>query len=326
MKQLKKCLQVSKFSTVFVLILLLMGPITLKAQTYDKPGNIACPFLKMSPTPRGEALGAAAIAITNDAGAVFSNPAGLMNIANFDAEIGRTNMPAGLHLSYFSFAKKFGHHAVAISMLGFATDDMKVRTVLQPQGTGETFYVGHYAYGLTYSRNYTDKFKVGFTGKILNLNMVSGVFDEVSWSGDIGLQYHSDLPGFLTGTIIAVSIRNFGPQITYIKEGYGLPLIYTIGVAKPITSLFADRDKLYLAVNWNKSVDEKEKAQIGVEYNFNNILALRAGYKINSGEQDLTLGAGFNTNIGTRQMRFSYSYTPFGMIGDIQKFALGFSF
>ncbi len=307
------------FSIIFII------PGSLKAQTYDKPGNSACPFLKMAPTPRGEALGAASIAIVDDAGAVFSNPAGLMNITNSDIEVGRTNMPAGIGLSYFSFAKKFGHHAIAISMLSFATDDMKVRTVLQPEGTGEEFYSGQHAYGLTYARNYTDKFKVGFTAKLLSLNIVSGMYDEVSWCGDIGLQYHSDLPGLLTGTIIAVSIRNFGPQITYVSEGYGLPLLYTIGAARPIENIFSDNDKLFVAVNWNKSVDEQEKAQIGLEYNYSNIISLRTGYKFNSGEQSITFGTGFMTKVLERQLRINYSYTPFGMIGDIQKFSLGFS-
>ncbi len=311
---------------IFIVFLLFVGFRSLSAQTYDKPGNTACPFLKMSPTPRGEAMGAASIAIVDDAGAVFSNPAGLMNISGGDMDVGRTSMPAGISLSYLSVARKFGHHAIGLSVLGFGTDDMKVRTVLQPEGTGETFYVGHYAYGLTYARNYTDKFKVGFTAKLLNLNMVSGVFNEVSWSGDIGLQYHSDLPGMLTGTIIAVSIRNFGPQITYVSEGYGLPLIYTIGAAKPIENIITDNDKLFIAINWNKSVDEQEKAQIGLEYNLKNMIALRSGYKFSSGEQGLTFGAGLSTNLMSRTLRFNYSYTPFGLIGDIQKFSLGFSF
>lgn len=321
----KRTNTLKKIRSLAVLILLII-PTIIFAQTYDKPGNTSAPFLKIVPTPRGEAMGAAVIGLTDNAAAVFSNPAGLMNITGNDMEFGHTNMPAGIGLSYFSFARKiFGHHAVAISFLGLTTDDMKVRTPLQPEGTGEYFSVGNFAYGITYARDYTDKFRVGFTARLLSLN-VSDMYNELSWSGDIGLQYDSDLPGLLEGTIIAVTIRNFGPQITYAKEGYGLPLNYTIGATRPVYNIFSDNDRLALAVNWNKCVDEQEKAQFGMEYSFNDIIALRCGYKFESGEQGATFGLGLNHNILTRKMRFGYSFTPFGMIGSIHKFSLGLGF
>ncbi len=310
---------------VFVLVFAI--PVLTQAQTYDKPGNTSAPFLKMMPTPRGEAMGSAIIGLADNAAAVFSNPAGLMNIPSADMEFGYTSMPAGIGLSYFSFAKKFaGHHAVAISLLALTTDEMKVRTPLQPEGTGEYFSVGHYAYGLTYARNYTDKFKVGFTAKLLSLNMMGDVFSEISWSGDLGLQYNSDLPGILEGTIIAVTIRNFGPQITFAKEGYGLPLNYTIGATRPVHGVFTNNDRLALAVNWNKSVDEQEKAQVGMEYSYNNLIDLRCGYKFLSGEQGATFGVGLSNTLKGSKMRFGYSFTPFGIIGSIHKFSLGFGF
>ncbi|MBN2279108.1 MAG: PorV/PorQ family protein [Candidatus Marinimicrobia bacterium] len=314
------------FSVVGLLMvaLIAMLPGVLQAQTYDKPGNTTEAFLKMMPTPRGEAMGSAIIGLADNAAAVFSNPAGLMNINSADMEFGHTSMPAGVGLSYFSFAKKLGHHAIAISLLALTTDEMKVRTPLQPEGTGEYFSVGKYAYGLTYARNYTDKFKVGFTARLLNLHMVSDMYSELSWSGDIGLQYNSALPGILEGTIIAVTIRNFGPQVTYAKEGYGLPLNYTIGATRPVYGLFTENDRLALAINWNKCVDEQEKAQIGVEYSYNSLIDLRCGYKFSSGEQGATFGMGLSNTMMGKQMRFGYSFTPFGIIGSIHKFSLGF--
>ena len=314
-----------RIAGLIIFSMVVMLPMVVQGQTYNKPGNTAAPFLKMTPTARGEAMGSAIIGLADNAAAVFSNPAGLMNIASTDMEFGHTTMPAGIGLSYFSFAKKIaGHHAIAVSLLALGTDEMKVRTPLQPEGTGEYFSVGHYAYGLSYARDYTDKFKVGFTAKLLNLNMVSEMYSEVSWSGDIGLQYNSALPGILKGTIIAVSIRNFGPQITFAKEGYGLPLNYTIGATRPIYGIFTENDRLAIAINWNKCVDEQEKAQLGLEYRYNNLIDLRCGYKFQSGEQGATFGMGLKNNLMNKQMRFGYSFTPFGIIGSIHKFSMGF--
>jgi len=324
MKHKQNIFQVKKAIYLFALLFGLFAFQNLQAQTYNKPGNTAASFLKMSPTPRGESMGSAVIGITDDASAVFSNPAGLMNIQNMNIQFGRTNLPANIGLTYSSVAKKVGnHHAFALSVLGLTTDEMKVRTPLQPEGTGQTFHSGQYAFGLTYARDYTDKFKVGFTARILDLNIVSGMYSQTSWSADIGLQYHSALPGLLEGTIIAVAIRNFGPQITYAKEGYGLPLNYVIGAAKPIEGLFFENDKMHLAANWNKALDEKEKAQVGMEYIFNDLLELRFGYKFASGEQGFSTGLGVKQQIMQRELVFRYAFSPFGVIGNVHRFSLG---
>jgi hypothetical protein len=324
MKQKKNVFQAKKNFYLFAIILVLLATAGLQAQTYNKPGNTSVSFLKMSPTPRGEAMGSAIIGIVDDASSVFSNPAGLMNISNMDIQFGRTSLPADIALNYSSIAKRFGtHHVFALSVLGLRTDEMKVRTPLQPEGTGQTFHSGQYAFGLSYARNYTDKFKVGFTGRILDLNIVSGMYKQTSWSADIGLQYHSALPGILEGTIIAVAIRNFGPQITYAKEGYGLPLNYVIGAAKPVEGIFFENDKMHLAANWNKALDEKEKAQVGMEYIFDNMLEFRCGYKFASGQQGFSTGMGVRQEVMQRELVFRYAYSPFGVIGNIHRFSIG---
>lgn len=324
---MKNKLDIFKSKIIIFLFILLAGNFftqNLQAQTYNKPGNTAVSFLKMSPSPRGEAMGSAVIGIVDDASAVFSNPAGLMNIENMNIQFGRTGMPADIALNYSSFAKRFGsHHVFAISVLGLTTDEMKVRTPLQPEGTGETFHSGQYAFGLSYARNYTDKFKVGFTARLLDLNIVSGMYRKTSWSADIGLQYHSALPGLLKGTIIAVSISNFGPQITYAKEGYGLPLNYVLGAARPIENIFTNNDKMHLAVNWNKALDEKEKAQVGLEYIYANTLEFRCGYKFASGQQGFSTGIGTKQKLMDKDFTFRYAFSPFGVIGNIHRFSMG---
>jgi len=324
MKYKQKYFHLKRTIFLFVVIFGFFVLEDLQAQTYNKPGNTSVSFLKMSPTPRGAAMGSAVIGIVDEASAVFSNPAGLMNIQDTDLQFGRTEMPAGISLNYSSVAKKFGdHHVFALSVLGLTTDEMKVRTPLQPEGTGETFHSGQYAFGLSYARDYTDQFKVGFSAKILNLNIVSGMYSKTSWSADIGLQYDSNLPGIMEGTIIAATVQNFGPQITYAKEGYGLPLNYVLGAVKPIKNIFTNSDKIHLAANWSKPLDEKEKAQIGLEYIYANIFELRGGYKFATGQQGFSTGFGVRKKLLQKNLTFRYAFSPFGVIGSVHRFSLG---
>ncbi len=45
--------------------------------------------------------------------------------------------------------------------------DELVRTVDQPEGTGEFFSAGDIAVGLSYARNLTDRFSIGFSAKYI---------------------------------------------------------------------------------------------------------------------------------------------------------------
>ena len=44
-------------------------------------------------------------------------------------------------------------------------DEMDVRTIEMPEGTGEHFKAGGMAIGLSYARSLTDQFSIGFNAK-----------------------------------------------------------------------------------------------------------------------------------------------------------------
>ncbi len=49
---------------------------------------------------------------------------------------------------------------------------MKVRTPLQPDGTGETFYAGNYKFGLSYARFLTDRVTFGGTLNFVHMSLL----------------------------------------------------------------------------------------------------------------------------------------------------------
>jgi hypothetical protein len=54
-----------------------------------------------------------------------------------------------------------------------------------------------------------------------------------------------------------------------------------------------------------------------------NILSLRAGYRLNVDEQDISLGAGVVTSIDVVSLALDYGYSAFGRLGGVHRLTLG---
>jgi hypothetical protein len=61
---------------------------------------------------------------------------------------------------------------------------------------------------------------------------------------------------------------------------------------------------------------------LGLEYQWNKMLFLRGGYKINIDEQDFTFGAGFTVPISIAQFTLDYSFTNFSRLGSAHRFSI----
>ncbi len=299
-------------------IIFLSVVFSLKAQTFNKPGVTSLQFIKIGVSARAEGMGQSVAAFIDDASAAYYNPSGLMNVKGNDFVVSHTFMPANVGLSFMSYTRRLtDYDAVAVSVIALRTDDMKIRTVLQPEGTGQSFHVADYAFGIHYAHDFTYDLKIGFTFRYVFLNIVSGMYSKGSWTADIGIQYITNLHGILSGLRIGMVVANFGPEIKYINESYGLPLRYTVGVSKPVE--INEYHHLLFGLDWVKSIDEKQKAQIGVEYNFGGFLFVRAGYKFASDAQSWSGGLGVSKEFVSTKINVDYAYGDFGALGNIHR-------
>jgi len=304
-----------------VCAILMYLTIPAMSQTYNKPGGTGAQFLKLGVTARAEALGQAIVAEISDATAVFYNPAGINNIQNMNFAAGYTQMPANVTLSFFCGGFSIANdQTLAVSVLALRTDEMLVRTILRPEGTGEKFEVANYAFGLTYARTLTDKLKLGLTARYLWMNLVSGIFTQHSWSADLGIQYETDLPGVFKGLELGVAVMNFGSDVKYIHEGFGLPLRYTVGISKPFE--IAGDSQVVFGINWTKLIDEEQKTQLGLEYKYDNFIMLRGGYKFVSDAQSWSMGLGIVPKIAEKTVMLDYAYSDFDILGQLHRVSL----
>jgi hypothetical protein len=295
---------------------LIFIPAFLFAQ-YDRPGSTDAQFLKIGISPRGTAMGDAFIAVVNGAEATYYNSAMLVWTKGTDIVFNHNQWFAGIKHEFAAVSMNFGDvGAVGISVTGLYTDEMKVTTPLQPEGTGETFYAGNYRFGLTYSRFLTDRVSFGVTGSLIHMSLYKN-FSAGAAALDIAAQYASDFHGFKFG----MQIINFGSNIQYVNESYPLPTSFVFGFG--INALEFEDQTVLMSFSAAKPNEGRPQAQLGTEWQFQNMFFLRGGYKVNHSVANYAFGGGVRLDLSGYTVRVDYSYSNFLLLGAAHR--VGFS-
>ncbi len=315
----------------------------------SKRGTTAASFLSISEGAKATAMGSAFVAVSDDQSAFFWNPAGLAKIDGVGVMFDHTDWLADVAYNYIAASYNLGGMGtVGFSFLSSSYGDMKVTTVDAPNGTGQIFTASDIAFSLGYAMNLTDNFAIGFNPKIIYQSIWEA--SAVGFAMDLGVQYRTPFDGIMLG----MSISNFGTKmqmqgnttlVTYdpdltttgnngkipanlSTDYWSLPLNFRVGLAySPIST---DNNKLTIAVDALHPSDNYESVNIGGEYVFHNIIAIRGGYKslfLQDSEESFALGFGLKQILlGNIAVKLDYAYQNFGRLNNIQKFTLGISF
>lgn len=332
--------------TTTLLACALAAPATF-GQSLAKTGTTAAAFLKMGVGPRAIGMGGAFTATANDVSSAYWNPGGLANVYNREAMFNHTRWFADVNYDYASFAlgiPEFGTLSASVAVVSM--DEMEVRTETQPTGTGEMFDAGDMAIGLSYARNLTDQFSIGFTAKYIRQHIWHE--SAAGMALDIGALYRIPV---LNELRIGASISNFGTKmkmegrdalvITQTGAGggnqmntaleleeYDLPLLFRFGLA--VDAIKTSSARVTAAVDAIHPNDNTESVNSGIEFAWNDILFLRGGYKSlfeRDTEQGMTLGVGLHYKLSDLvQVKVDYAYQDFGRLTNVQYFALAVEF
>ncbi len=192
------------------------------AQT-TKTGTTAAQVLKFNVGPRAIGMGGAFTSISDDITSLYWNPGGSAAIQSNEAFFNHTSLYADIRHDYAAFATNlsgFGTIGAFVSMMSM--DEMLVRTIDRPEGTGEYFNFSAMVIGLNYSRYLTENFSIGFNAKYINESLWH--MSAAGFAVDIGTVYR--IP-FLNETRIAASISNFGTKMQ--MSGRDVTIVYPSG-------------------------------------------------------------------------------------------------
>jgi len=329
-----------------VLFLSLMACVAL-SQNLTKTGTTAAPFLKIGVGPRAVGMGGAFTATANDITAMYWNPGGLAGLVTNEATFNHVKWFADISVDYAAVSFHLGEFGTLGAFVNVESmDDMLVRTEANPEGTGEHFGAGAFAAGVSYARNLTDRFSIGF-----NVKFVSEYIWNMSANGvalDIGTIYRIPI---LNEFRIGASISNFGTKMkmsgrdnlyiisptgsagnllsSYVElDQFDLPLMFRVGVAADLVK--EDEHRLTAALDAVHPNDNTEYLNTGVEYGWNDIVYLRGGWKSlfeRDTEQGFTAGVGLQYRIlGELAVRMDYAYQDWGRLTNVHYLSVGVRF
>ena len=333
----------------FVLAIFMIPISGFSQSGFSKTGMTAATFLSIEIGPRAAAMGGAYVAIADDPTAMFWNPAGLERIGSNSIIFSHTNWLAETNLEFLGAAFPLGQYGTfGVSVVSLGVPEMKVRTVTQPEGTGEFFDANDLAIGLSYSKSIIERFQVGINIKYIQQQIFN--MSASTAAVDFGVLFTTGLNNMVLG----FSMSNFGGnmqlsgddtrvEVDLAPDEFGnndrilalletqpfqLPLILRLGVAMDV---FENENNLVkLAVDAVVPNDNSQYLNVGGEYVFMNLIALRGGYKtlfLENSQEGLTLGFGIDIKLSeSTQVIIDYAYADFGLFNNIQQFSVGFAF
>ncbi len=310
--------------SALVLVLILLLPLSAEgAQIFEKVGTLGGQSLKIGVGARAAAMGDAYTAISDDATAVYWNPAGIARLSGQSITLNHASWPANILFDQgaYVFNIKWIPGMLGVNVRALTMSRDIVRTTYQPEGTGETFDAGEWAYGLTYARALTDKFSAG-----ISLNYVQTGLDDVKGSSttfDFGTLYDVGV----LGAKIGMSIQNVGSDMTFIDEKVKMPVFFRVGGSFDVLQMGENR--LLAAAEFTHPPDNSEKLNLGAEYSFHDYLFLRGGYKLNYDTEGLCAGFGVKfplTIVKSSVARLDYAYQDMNFLGGTHRVSLNLGF
>lgn len=297
------------------------APAARAADIFEKVGTIGAQYLKIPIGARAAGMGDAFVSVSDDATAVFWNAAGVARLSGTVVSINHTAWAAQTAIDQATvvFAAPLLPGNMAFNARSFTMDPFEVVDVFHQDGTGTFTDAGDTDYALTYARSLTDKFSAG-----ASLHYVSEGLADIKahvLTYDFGTLYDT---GFHS-VRIGMTISNMGSNMQFLDRPVKVPTIFRVGLS---ANLYNDgTHSLLSAVDFSHPPDNKERLNMGAEYNFRDYFFLRGGYKLGYDSEKYAAGAGFKFPIGSAQSaRLDYAWSDLQTLGAAQRVSLELGF
>ena len=316
------------------------------AYAVNKTGTMAAKFLSTNIGSKAVGMGGAFTAISNDGSSMYWNPAGIGFHQLKSVYVNHSNWIADISFDYFSTSIPLKeNHYFGINITSVTMDDMEV-TRYGNENTGETFSASDHSFGLTYALNLTDRFSIGFNGKLIQEKIANNYATGLAL--DLGTLFKTPY-GFRLGT----SVSNFGPKMKMSGDDllvpididqtisgnnesvtgflstdeFDLPLILRVGVSDDI---FLGREtRITWAIDSNSPNDNANYLNAGIEIGFmNDLICLSGGMNsllLNDSEHEYAYGVGIKSPSFIKQKFIvQYCYELLKHLGNTHQISLEF--
>jgi len=327
--------------------------IYLFAQSFEgkvtNVGTTSGSFLEIGVGARAIGMGGAFVSTANDVSAIYWNPAGLGKLSRPEVLFVHTNWIADISYDFAAIVLPIGRYGtIGASVTALSMGEMKVRTVILPEGTGEFFDSRDMAIAVSYGLKITDRFLIGFNGKYISQKIWKE--SAQGFAIDVGTLFRTTFNDLRIGA----TMMNFGTDMQMDGEDllvyhdidqqqfgnndrifaklqtnkWPLPLTFQAGIA--LEAYDTKPHRLTLATEAMHPNNNSESVHLGMEYALQELFFLRAGYRnlfLTDSEEGLTLGTGLSSRLfGNFQITVDYAYADFGRLENVHRFSVNMKF
>ncbi len=305
-------------------LLLLSGRQSAVAQTggstlgttganFTNTGASGSVFTKIWVGARSAAMGGGYSALSDDVTALYWNPAGIARLPGVNVGASYTRWFGGIAHNFIGATLPISDKyrlGVALTMVDYG--GIEAASIAKDANAG-TFNANDLSFGVSIAGALTDRFSYGATVKYLRSSISDMSAEGIAF--DAGSLYQTDFNNIkismdlsnlgsdrnFTGNSLSLLATNPGtnavgsPLSTMLNtSNFPLPLIFRIGLGADVFQGKVENQKLNLDLDFSTHSDGPEQFNLGGEYVWNDMVAIRAGYAFNQDQLGLGTGAGFH--------------------------------
>ena len=276
-----------------------------------KVGTAVYRWAEIETGARAIAMAGSQVASGNGVYAVPYNPANLGFINSSEIYVSKASYLAGTSHNTIAYGQKlspsdyFGFH-----LYYFDSGEMQETTEIDGGYTGQGFKFKGFVTRLTYTKQLTDRLKLGGNFKYINEQTTSADLSMSSVAFDIGSNFDTGIFGMVLG----MCISNLGPDARYMgvgldvqdgneqdiqnkTESFPIPLTFRVGIMNNIVgseNAFIVRPDHRFTVSMDaiNPLDYQLGGSLGMEYSWNESVFVRGGYHLNHDTAGLSAGFG----------------------------------
>lgn len=282
------------------------------AENFNNVGGSGAAFQKVWAGARSAGMAGGFSALSNDIYSIYWNPAGIARTQGISAGAAYTSWFGNINYNFIGaivpISEKF---RAGISLTVMDYGNLRASTLENDANRGN-FNANDLAFGVTIAGAMTERFSFGATVKYLRNAILDMSADGIGF--DAGSLYQTDFYKMK----ISLALTNLGPDRSFsgnslsilasqdrlnttnedldarlATSGFPLPLNFKIGLATDVFQGEMDDQQLNVAFDFTESTDGPQRYNLGAEYVYSSIVAIRAGYAFNHDQLGLGLGAGY---------------------------------
>lgn len=299
---------------IFLVLLPMILPLALRAQTVLPSAGLSLPLYNAEGSARSTAMGSALVGWGGGAESLFWNPAGLSGLPGMDLSLHHNSYFAGT----FQESLLFGIPLSPRDGLAVLADYVNWGSFDERDSTGTllgSFTDTDSGLGVGWGREWAKGFSAGLALRGLQQKVKDNTYS--SLVGTLGLLWNLR-PGWEAGA----AYTNFGTSFTGSSNASDLKagLSWRTRAAKDLEVLAA------LAGSWE--ANGVSGMQGGLEGEWGGFFSIRAGYRYDFSDNQLSGLAGLTAGAGLRfqDFRLDYAFLPSGDLGTSHRLSLGYEF